>query len=57
MFIHCFLWLGNTCSLPASLALTEHLGSAIQQLPALPSTGDSGELWGLPPVLGITAIP
>lgn len=39
----------------ASLALTELLVSAIQQLPALLCTGDSGELWGLPPVLGITA--
>lgn len=31
----------------ASLAMTELLGSAIQQLSALPCTGDSGELWDL----------
>lgn len=59
MFVHCFLWLGSPWNQPAasataaSLALAEHLGAPIQQLPALPCTGNSGELWVLPLFLGI----
>lgn len=59
MLIHCFfvVWQHLESAMAACLALTELLGSAIQQLSALLCTGNSGELWGLPPVLGITATP
>lgn len=40
----------------APLALAEHLGAPMQHLPALPYAGNSGELWVLPPVLGITIL-
>lgn len=54
--MHCFLWLGSAWNQPAAsamaapLALAEHLGAPIQQLPALEIQGSSGfchQLWVL----------
>lgn len=59
---HCFLWLGGAwnqeaaSAMAASFVLAEHLDAPIQQLPELLCTGNSGELWVLPPVLGITIL-